>query len=59
LNKKRIGRGKERREETEEDERRGAKVWRGDRGLLRITGEHSTRIKVSFVPFLFFLAVSY
>ena len=27
--------------------------------LLRITGEHSTRIKVSFVPFLFFLAVSY
>jgi len=27
--------------------------------VLRITGKHSRRIQVSFVPFVFFLAVSY
>jgi len=32
LNKKRIGREKERREETEKEERRGAKILRGDKG---------------------------
>ena len=32
LNKKRIGREKELREETKKEERRGAKILRGDRG---------------------------